>query len=192
MQATNPCGSSNWQAEGTWTVPSAVLSIAVMHTGNFTQGQAGAVYAVTVANQSGASATSGVVTVTEILPSGMTLVAMTGTGWTCATTTCTRSDPLAAGASYPAITVTVNVAVNATSPLVNQVGVSGGGSAPANASDPTIISAATSNLAVGKPATQSSTYPVYPASLAVDGNTDGAVPHGSVAITSGAEATPWW
>jgi hypothetical protein len=54
------------------------------------------------------------VTVTETLPAGLTLVAMTGTGWTCASNVCTRSDALAAGASYPAITVTVNVAVNET------------------------------------------------------------------------------
>ncbi len=34
---------------------------------------------------------------------------------------CTRSDVLAAGASYPAITVTVDVASDATSPQVNSV-----------------------------------------------------------------------
>ena len=139
VQATNPFGSVNWQAEGTWTVPAPVLGIAVTHTGNFTQGQTGAAYTVTVTNQSGASATSGVVTVTETLPSGMTLVAMTGTGWTCITTTCTRSDALAAGVSYPAIAVSVNVAVNAASPQINSVGVSGGGSASASATDSTIV-----------------------------------------------------
>ena len=95
-------------------LPSAVLSIAASHTGNFTQGQAGATYMATVTNQSGASPTSGMVTVTETLPAGLTLVAMTGTGWTCASNVCTRSDALAAGSSYPAITVTVNVAVNET------------------------------------------------------------------------------
>jgi hypothetical protein len=50
-----------------------------------------------------------------------------------------------------------------------------------------------SNLATNKTATQSSTYPGYPASNAVDGNTDGSVPHGSVTVTaSGTEANPWW
>ena len=56
-------------------LPSAVLSIAASHTGSFTQGQAGATYMATVTNQSGAPPTSGMVTVTETLPAGLTLVA---------------------------------------------------------------------------------------------------------------------
>jgi hypothetical protein len=85
----------------------------------------------------------GGVTVTETAPDGLSLVSMAGTGWTCGganpANVCTRSDVLAGGASYPAITVSVNVAADATSPQVNMVGVTGGGSAPANASDSTII-----------------------------------------------------
>jgi len=86
---------------------------------------------------------SGGVTVTETAPDGLTLVSMAGTGWTCGTpnpaNVCTRGDSLAGGASYPAITVSVNVAADATSPQVNTAGVTGGGSAPANASDSTVI-----------------------------------------------------
>jgi len=89
---------------------------------------------------------SGGVTVTETAPDGLTLVSMAGTGWTCGTpnpaNVCTRGDSLAGGASYPAITVNVNVAANATSPQVNTAGVTGGGSAPANASDSTVIETA--------------------------------------------------
>ena len=99
----------------------ASLSIAKTHAGNFTQAQFGANYSVTVRNAAGAASTSGTVTVTENLPPGLTLVSMSGTGWTCpgtAANNCTRSDVLAAGASYPAITVTVNVASNAGSPLL--------------------------------------------------------------------------
>src|SRR5262249_60583346 len=42
-------------------------------------------------------------------------------GWTCTITnvTCTRSDALAAGSSYPAITVIVSVATNAPSSVTN-------------------------------------------------------------------------
>ena len=119
-----------------------VLSIAKAHTGNFTLGQIGAIYTVTVLNAAGAGPTSGLVTVTETVPSGLTLVSMAGTGWTCpgtAANNCTRSDVLAAGASYPTITVAVNVAANATSPQVNSVSVSGGGSPGANTTDPTTI-----------------------------------------------------
>jgi len=117
-----------------------LLAIAKSHTGNFTQGQQGATYTVTVSNGANAGPTSGTVTVTDTVPAGLTLVSMAGTGWTCVAASCTRSDALAAGASYPGITVTVNVASNASSPQVNMAGVSGGGSvAPPPASDSTVI-----------------------------------------------------
>src|SRR5262249_24980761 len=61
-------------------------------------------------------------------PSGLTATAISGTGWACtlATLTCTRSDALAAGAAYPSITLTVNVAANAPSSVTNVATVSGG------------------------------------------------------------------
>jgi hypothetical protein len=119
----------------------ASLTIAKTHTGNFIQGQSNAAYTVVVSNQAGAGPTNGAVTVTEAVPSGLTLVSMAGTGWTCPNggTTCTRNDPLAAGAGYPPITVTVNVSGTATTPQINSVSVSGGGSATAGATDPTTI-----------------------------------------------------
>ncbi|HSP17685.1 MAG TPA: hypothetical protein VLV78_23270 [Thermoanaerobaculia bacterium] len=69
------------------------------------------------------------VTVADTLPAGLTATATSGTGWTCtlATLTCTRNDALAGAASYPAITVTVDVANNAPASLTNQATVSGGG-----------------------------------------------------------------
>ena len=101
---------------------------------------------------------SGGVTVTETAPTGLTLVSMAGTGWTCGSpnsaNVCTRSDALAAGAAYPVITVSVNVAANATSPQVNTASVTGGGSAQANASDSTVIvsaSAAATHFSVTAP-----------------------------------------
>jgi uncharacterized repeat protein (TIGR01451 family) len=124
-----------------WPSPSnqAVLNVTKTHVGNFAEGQQNATYTVTVSNWVNAPPTSGTVTVTEAVPTGLTLVSMTGTGWTCAGSVCTRSDALSGGASYPSITVTVNVLANASSPQVNQVSVSGGGSATANASDSTTI-----------------------------------------------------
>jgi len=132
------------QTSGTLTItvnPAPVLSISKSHVGSFTQGQQNATYTVTVSNAIGAGPTVGTVTVTESVPSGETLVSMAGTGWTCPAngTTCTRGDALAAGSSYPPITVTVNVTANATTPQVNHVGVSGGGSASANGTDSTVI-----------------------------------------------------
>src|SRR5579863_2189948 len=128
----------------TVTVAAPMLSITKSHSGNFNTGQQGATYTVTVANGASAGASNGKVTVTETLPSGETLFSMSGSGWTCpgagGTNTCDRSDTLSSGATYPAITVTVNVAANATSPQVNQVNVSGGGmTGSASASDSTTI-----------------------------------------------------
>jgi uncharacterized repeat protein (TIGR01451 family) len=120
--------------------PPASLSINKSHSGNFTQGQNNVTYTVTVSNASGASATSGTVTVTDQPPTGLTVTAMSGSGWTCTTLpTCTRSSVLNGGASYPSITVTANVASNATSPLVNAAVVSGGGSVNANTTDPAFV-----------------------------------------------------
>jgi len=104
------------------------FSLTVRHNSPFTKGEENATYTVTVSNTS-STATTGAVTVSETLSSGMTLVSMAGTGWTCASRSCTRSDSLAGGSAYAAITVTVNLANNAGSPLVNSVTVSGGGAA---------------------------------------------------------------
>lgn len=118
---------------------SVTLAIAKSHSGNFTQGQAGATFQAVVTNN-GELPTTGPVTVTEMVPAGLTFVSMSGTGWSIASNVASRSDSLAPGASYPALTITVNVASNANSPQVNQVCVSGGGlSAPVCSSDPAII-----------------------------------------------------
>jgi uncharacterized protein (TIGR03437 family) len=113
----------------------AMLSVNLTRNGNFTQGQTNASYSIVVSNQSGAGATSGAVTVAESLSSALTLVLMSGAGWSCAGGSCTRGDVLGAGVSYPPITVLVNVAANAPSQVTNQVLVSGGGSAVASATD---------------------------------------------------------
>ena len=124
------------------THSTALLTIAKYQTTGLALGQQGATYTMVVSNAIAAGSTSGTVTVSDAIPSGLTLVSMAGAGWSCASSTCTRSDVLTAGASYPPITVTVNLAANAVSPLVNTATVSGGGSAPASASAPAILSGA--------------------------------------------------
>src|SRR5262249_49439676 len=69
------------------------LSIAKAHVGDFTQGQNGATYSITVSNV-GCGPTSGTITVTDNVPTGLTLASMTGTGWTCNSNSCNRSDAL--------------------------------------------------------------------------------------------------
>jgi uncharacterized repeat protein (TIGR01451 family) len=134
----------------------ADLAIAVTHSGSFTPGRAGS-YAITVSN-GGSGPTIGTVSVTDQLPSGLTAGSLAGTGWSCApgSLTCTRSDALPAGSSYPPITLAVNVAPNTPSSVTNVAVVSGGGeqdTANDTATDPTnvvplsiSIAAATNNL----------------------------------------------
>src|SRR5262249_6988777 len=95
---------------------------------SFTQGQTGAVYTLTVTNIGGGP-TSGTVTFTDTLPAALTATAVSGTGWACSVTpiSCTRTDALAAGASYPSVTLTVNVAGNAAASVTTLVSVRGGG-----------------------------------------------------------------
>ena len=123
------------------------LTITMTHAGTFTQSQNGAAYAITVRN-SGTASTGGTVTVTEALPTGLTATSTVGSGWSCTQPAgpCTRNDALSAGASYAAITLTVNVAANAPASVINSATVSGGGEINTGndqASDPTSISAVT-------------------------------------------------
>jgi hypothetical protein len=69
---------------------------------------------------------------------------MFGAGWSCSlgSISCTRSDALAPGVSYPSIVLMVRVASNAPRNVVNTAVVVGGGDLnPANntALDPTVI-----------------------------------------------------
>jgi len=119
------------------------MTIIKGHSGNFTQGDVGATYTLTVTN-AGSHASSGTVTAVDSLPGGLTATDITGSGWSCtlATLTCTRSDVLAGSTSYPAITVTVNVAGNAPAMVTNTASVSGGGETNTGndgASDPTTV-----------------------------------------------------
>lgn len=115
--------------------------------GHFSQGQIGATYTLTVSNI-GIAASSGPVLVKDTIPGGMTLVSMTGTGWTCGTQNlsniCTRSDSVASNGSFAPIAVLVNVDSAAPGRVINMATVSGGGEvnlANDTAMDPTTINA---------------------------------------------------
>ena len=118
------------------------LSITKTHSGNFHGGQTNAAYTITVTNSGGAS--SGVITVADHLPAGLTAVSMSGPGWNCslATLTCTISWVLEGGDRLPQINLIVRVGVNAPASVTNTATVSGGGDtngANNTASDPTTI-----------------------------------------------------
>jgi len=135
--------SSGFNGTATTNVnTNADMVVTKSHAGNFTQGQTGS-YSI-VASNNGQGPTIGTVTVVDTLPVGLTASSISGTGWICTlgTLTCTRTDALARGGSYPAITLVVNVAVDAPTFLVNNVTVSGGGetnTANDTASDPTTV-----------------------------------------------------
>src|SRR4051812_25398451 len=115
-------------------------------------------------SNTGADATSGAVTVADALPAGLTAlindapsgagpVAASGAGWTCAATTCTRSDALAPSASYPDVKVTVKTANTAPASVTNAPSVSGGGDADgASAADaiPIVTDACTNGWAASE------------------------------------------
>jgi uncharacterized repeat protein (TIGR01451 family) len=141
------------------------LTIAKTHTGTFRQGDAADTFTITVSN-AGVGPTTGPVTVTDTLPPGLVpTAANSGTinGWSVSfsgqTVTATRSDALAAGAAYPAFTLTVSVAANAPATVTNTASVSGGGDTNAgnnSATDVTPIAPAAADLTIGK--THSGTF----------------------------------
>jgi uncharacterized repeat protein (TIGR01451 family) len=119
------------------------LTVTMSHAGDFTQGQTNAAYTITAGND-GNAPTTGTVTVTGTLPAGLKAAALKGTGWRCSVfrLTCTRSDILAAGESYPPIALTVRVAASAPSSVTGTAAVSGGGELNTGnntVSDPTTI-----------------------------------------------------
>ncbi len=135
------------------SIVSVDLTITKSHVGNFTVGVNG-VYTITVSNAAGAPTSSGTITVVDTLPTGLTFVSATGTGWSCTPAgqiiTCTTASTLAGGASAAAITLTVGVTATAQPSVINNATVSGGSEPAANngnnfANDNTLVSVAAIN-----------------------------------------------
>ncbi|MFI9604603.1 hypothetical protein ACIHCX_32960 [Streptomyces sp. NPDC052043] len=119
--------NNNGRVTISYKVPS--LTITKTHTRHFIQGQDGT-YTITVGNAAGAAPTNGTtVTVHDTLPAGLRADRIRGTGWNCTlkTLTCTRSDVLLAGSSYPPITLKVDVSCRARARVTNTATVTGGG-----------------------------------------------------------------
>ena len=111
---TQPCGQPD-------------LTISVGHSGAFVPSGSGN-FSLTATN-SGDTPTSGTVTVGAIPGNGLTATGLFGSGWNCnlAGLTCTRNDSIAAGASYPPISLAVAVSPNAAAAITSSATVSGGG-----------------------------------------------------------------
>ncbi|HLX23617.1 MAG TPA: hypothetical protein VKR38_09755 [Usitatibacter sp.] len=147
-------GAGNNSSSVNTTIITPDLRLTKSHVGSFTVGVNG-VYTLTVDNTLGTAPTSGLITVTDTLPTGLAFSSATGTTWTCGAVgqvvTCTSPAVIAAGAtSGNPITLTVSVASVAVPSVTNQASVSGGNEPPANnannsAFDPTNVNAASVN-----------------------------------------------
>lgn len=136
--------SNNTASDAVTVVTAIDAAIFKIHSGTFTVGQDG-VYSIRVTN-AGSAPTTGLLTVTDNLPNGLTFVSATGTGWTCsaagAVVTCTNPVILPAGGAAPIITLTVAVSSAAVPSVTNVATIATPGDAvPANnvASDPTPV-----------------------------------------------------
>jgi uncharacterized repeat protein (TIGR01451 family) len=124
--------------------PSPDLAMAMRHDGEFTVGGQG-VYTLTITNV-GLAATSGTITVTDILPPGLSYVSATGSGWFCSSAkelvTCAYAGSVDPKASS-SVTLTVGVKPQAWPGVTNLATVSNASDKnPANdiAGDPTVVS----------------------------------------------------
>ena len=145
VQATNVADGRPWPAttgQSTVTVNGPDLALAASHSGDFTQGDTRRTYTLAVSNAGNATA-GGAMSVADTVPAGLTATGISGPGWTCsvASVSCTRSDALAASASYPPITVTVDVARDAPPAVTNTATLARTGDNAENntSSDPTTI-----------------------------------------------------
>ncbi len=118
---------NNVTSNAATVVSEADLVVSKTHLGSFFQGQKGAQYEIVVRN-AGLAPTFGTIVVTDILPEGLSVTSIAGTGWKCSlgTLACSRSDALAPSAVYPSITVRVDVADNAPGSVTNVAKVAGG------------------------------------------------------------------
>jgi trimeric autotransporter adhesin len=107
--------------------PAVDLSITKTHTGTFVAGT-NAVYTLHVANAPGMQRADFAVTVTDVLPAGLSFVSGTGTGWSCTaagqTVTCTHAGPLDPGQAFADIALTVAVSGAALPSVSNTASVS--------------------------------------------------------------------
>ena len=162
------------------------LQLTKTHPAAFSQGGTGS-YILTARN-TGNTPTTDLVTVTDTLPAGFEPTSASGTGWTCNVegqdVTCTRSDALAAGASYPAITIGVAISITAVT-ATNTATVAGGGESDTtnnSASDPTPVTGVP-NLVIVKSHTDTFTRGSTATYNLLASNTSSTASSGLVTVT---------
>lgn len=106
------------------------LSTHTTFDSDFKQGETSAMH-ITVSNGAAAEATTGLITVSETVPAGLTPLSASGSGWTCnlagQQVTCTRpgdgGNALQPGSTTPAIDIPMRIADDATGPFANTLTV---------------------------------------------------------------------
>ncbi|MFE5482288.1 hypothetical protein [Streptomyces sp. NPDC056527] len=107
----------------------SVIEVRKLHSGSFVRGGTGT-YHFQVTN-SGPDATSSTVTLTDTVPTGLTILGTAGhPSWTCQssnqTLTCTNETAVDIGQSFPPLQLNVQVADDAPCSITNTATVSGG------------------------------------------------------------------
>ncbi len=155
------------------------LLIDKSHTGDFTVGTNGE-YSLTATNVG--TCTTGVITVTDTLPVGLSFVSGTGTNWSCSpadqVVTCTNTSPLPPS-GVSTIILTVGVSEAAVPTVTNTATVSTtNDSNPANNSDsdPTIVNVAS---CTPPPPNMLAWYPGDGNADDIQGNNDGTLQNGA-------------
>jgi uncharacterized repeat protein (TIGR01451 family) len=136
LTGSNKISAANSFAE----VPASAPDLAISKThapGSFGEGSATGIFTLTPRNI-GSTPTSGVITIVDTLPSGMTIAApATGAGWSCAgnvgtqTVTCTTTAVIAANSTGSPISLRVAVANGTSGQLLTNTASISGGSEPA-------------------------------------------------------------
>jgi uncharacterized repeat protein (TIGR01451 family) len=144
--ATDAFIANDSDSDPTLVIDSPDVAIHKSHQGNLTAGSQ-ATYTLAVDND-GPQPTTGPTTVTDTLPTGLTFVSASGTGWNCGAVgqdvTCTHDDPIAADDSAADIELVVTVGLDAIPSVTNTANVAtAGDDNPANdsSSDPAVVRA---------------------------------------------------
>jgi uncharacterized repeat protein (TIGR01451 family) len=123
----------------TFTVvpPFPDLSIVETHSGNAVAGFNDTLQVSIGVSNVGTADANNPITVSDVLPAGLTFVSGTGSGWTCGASgqavTCATPGPLAVGAQSAAITLTLSVSLAAAPGVTNRPAVTTAGDLnPAN------------------------------------------------------------
>lgn len=153
LSGGNTVSANNNFAEAPGAAPD--LSVAKTHSpASFAEGGTSGFYLITPSNISPTTATSGVITIVDTLPAGITPTSASGSGWSCGiagqVVTCTSSAVIAASGTGNAMVLRVSVGSGLSGQvLTNTVVISGGGepagfSGNNTATDPTPIATAAS------------------------------------------------